>query len=367
MKMSTFVLYIGFLVSLFACKKDEPLTDNPANLSVEILSIDYSSLEVTIQALATNTVKYAMYFEGEIEPVLENNSGHFTYKFQEALNYTIEIKAFGSNGKYLKKSVTIELKSDTVSIDNGYITPLTYDGHKLIWSDEFDGTTLNTSKWGYNLGNGCPNNCGWGNNELEYYQKENATVGEGTLTIEAKKQAVSNYNYTSAKIITQGKFSFQYGRIDIRALLPKGQGIWPALWMLGNNISSVGWPSCGEIDIMELIGGKGRENQIHGTLHYEDNGHQYFGKSYSLNTQTFADAYHVFSLIWDQQSLKWYVDDVLFNETDISSNVMSEFHQKFYLIFNVAVGGNWPGNPDATTTFPQKMKVDYVRVFQKNE
>jgi beta-glucanase (GH16 family) len=135
--------------------------------------------------------------------------------------------------------------------------------------------------------------------------------------------------------------------------------------MLGDNISSVGWPACGEIDIMELIGGTGANDRTtHGTVHWSENGHASFGGSYSLSTGKLADNFHVYSIIWNETSIKWLIDDVQYNQVNITSAEMSEFHENFFLILNVAVGGNWPGNPDETSVFPQSMYVDYVRVFQ---
>ena len=243
-----------------------------------------------------------------------------------------------------------------------------YEGYSLVWNDEFNDTGINSNHWVFETGDGCPNLCGWGNNELEYYRTQNAWVGEEVLTLEARKENFGGRNYTSARLKTQGKKSFKYGRIDIRALLPKGQGIWPALWMLGNDISNIGWPKCGEIDIMEMVGGQGKDNQVHGTLHWDNgSGHASYGQSYTLPSGIFAGAYRVFTLIWTETSMKWYVDDQIFNTVDITDPSMSEFHQPFFFILNVAVGGNWPGSPDATTVFPQQMKVDYIRVFQKNQ
>jgi beta-glucanase (GH16 family) len=163
-----------------------------------------------------------------------------------------------------------------------------------------------------------------------------------------------------------GKKEFKYGRVDIRAALPKGQGIWPALWMLGSNFSDVGWPMCGEIDIMELVGGDGKDNIVHGTTHWDNNGsYANYGGSYRLPTGIFNDEFHVFTIIWDESKIAWLVDDKQYHSIDISPAALSEFRQEFFFIFNVAVGGNWPGSPDGTTEFPQRMIVDYVRVFQQ--
>jgi len=141
--------------------------------------------------------------------------------------------------------------------------------------------------------------------------------------------------------------------------------LWPAIWMLGDNITTVGWPSCGEIDIMELIGGGSNDSESHGTGHWNDNGHQFSGGSYTLSNGIFADQFHVFSIIWDADTIQWFVDDNLFNTLDISGPEQTEFHDPFFFILNVSVGGNWPGYPDATSVFPQTMEVDYIRVFLK--
>ena len=250
-------------------------------------------------------------------------------------------------------------------IAGGYTTPLNYDNYTLVWQDEFNGTSL-SSDWTHETGTGSG---GWGNNELQYYQSENTTVDNGYLRITAKKEQVGGRLYTSSRIVTQNRQEFQYGRIDIRALLPEGQGLWPALWMLGSNFSSVGWPKCGEIDIMEMIGGQGRENDVFGTLHW-DNAGQYActcGQGhYTLDSGTFADQFHVFTLKWNAQNIKWYVDDNLYHTINITPADLEEFRKEFFFIFNVAVGGNLPGSPNSNTVFPQSMVVDYVRVFQEN-
>ena len=163
--------------------------------------------------------------------------------------------------------------------------------------------------------------------------------------------------------------SFTYGRVDIRAALPKGQGIWPALWSLGANFATVGWPRSGEIDIMEMIGGSGREDTVHGTAHWQDSGgvKRDLGDSYSLSgNATLADGFHVYSLVWTPQSLTWYIDDIQYHSMSLDeSEDLSAFQKPFFLIFNVAVGGNWPGSPNSNTQFPQRMLVDYVRVFSE--
>lgn len=242
----------------------------------------------------------------------------------------------------------------------GYSTPNSYPGMSLIWADEFNGNSLDLSKWTFQIGNG-----GWGNNELQYYQAENTTFENGCLVIAAKEEVQSGSAYTSSRITTEGKFSFNFGRVDIRAALPVGQGIWPALWMLGENIGTVGWPQCGEIDIMEMVGGNGQENTIHGTTHWWDDGFPaYYGGSYTLPSGIFHDEFHVFSIVWDATHIKWYVDDIQFHIIDITPPLLNELLNDFHFLMNIAVGGNWPGSPDGTTFFPQYLIVDYIRVFQ---
>ncbi|MBK8699017.1 MAG: family 16 glycosylhydrolase [Saprospiraceae bacterium] len=248
----------------------------------------------------------------------------------------------------------------------GYTTPNEYPGMTLEWADEFNGESLNPAFWTHETGDGCPN-CGWGNQELQYYREDNTSIVDGHLVITAKKQKYANKDYTSSRIVTKGKKVFKYGRIDIRAALPKGQGLWPALWMLGSNIDVVSWPACGEIDIMELSGNL--PNRILGTIHYGANtsSHQY--KSAPLYLQgnaNFQDEFHVFSLKWVADKIEFLVDDVLFYTVTPATlgNASYPFNKNFFFIFNVAVGGTFPGNPDGSTPFPQHMIVDYVRVFK---
>ncbi|GJQ63157.1 MAG: hypothetical protein SCALA702_22100 [Melioribacteraceae bacterium] len=232
--------------------------------------------------------------------------------------------------------------------------------YTLVWSDEFAGTSLNTNDWTRETGGG-----GWGNNELQYYRDgdNNSYIQDGKLVIEAKKENFGGREYTSARLKTQGKQFFRYGKVEARIKLPFGQGIWPAFWMLGESISSIGWPACGEIDVMEMIGGTNNDNVAHGTLHWDDNGHKYQGDHYSLNSGIFADDYHIFTIEWTPNSIRWFVDGNEYYQSDITSETMSEFHEEHFILLNVAVGGNWPGNPNASTQFPQKMYVDYVRVY----
>ena len=227
----------------------------------------------------------------------------------------------------------------------------------LVWNDEFNAGSLNTADWNYEQGA-----TGWGNNELQNYTNSinNVHIDTGYLHITALNPSGSSY--TSGRITTQGKKEFTYLRVEIRARLPEDKGIWPALWMLGGNFSSVGWPKCGEIDIMELIGSA--PSVVHGTVHWDANGYTSRTGSFALYGGTFSSGFHVFSLIWTPNRLMWFVDNQQYfylSRTEISAFPLNL--PQFY-IFNVAVGGNWPGNPDQTTTFPQHMIVDYIRVYQ---
>jgi len=247
----------------------------------------------------------------------------------------------------------------------GYSTPLTYANLKPVWSDEFDGTALNEKDWNYELGDGCPENCGWGNNELEFYKKENTSVKDGHLIIEARQESAGGKSYTSSRLTTKNKVNIKYGRIDIRAALPKGKGIWPALWMLGKSFPAVKWPNCGEIDIMEMVGGSSTDNTVHGTVHWDhNNSHAEYGGKTSLVNGIFNDEFHVFSIVWDEKKIVWYLDDKQYHIIDTTPAGLSEFQEEFFFIFNVAVGGNWPGPPDASLILPQRMVVDYIRVFR---
>lgn len=281
------------------------------------------------------------------EEITDENE-HLAY-FPLAGDYEIELQIFRGEDMFTS--------SQTITIDEDDDDP------NLIWSDEFDYSGLpDASFWNMETGGG-----GWGNNELQYYtnSENNAQVSDGVLTITAREENINGYDYSSARITTQNKFDFKYGRIEARMKLPYGQGIWPAFWMLGTNINSVGWPACGEIDIMEMIGGSGRENTVYTTLHWDNAGsHSDYGEAYTLSSGMFSDDFHVFSVEWDSQTVRGYVDGNQFYNISITSAELSEFQQNFFVILNIAVGGSWPGYPDATTEFPQTMKVDYVRVYK---
>lgn len=363
--MKIVIVWVTLLTVAIGCdkEKDAPLV-LPSDLELSIES-ESGKGDVTVTATAANANFFRIYFgENNSETPVRSSDGTATHKYQASGTYTIKVQAHATDADFITKTadVVIDLTSpsDTIS-DEGYTTPLEYEGMTLVWNDEFEGDALNTADWTFEIGGH-----GWGNNELQFYRQENTTVENGYLTITAKQESYMDRQYTSSRIITKDKQTFQYGRVDIRAMLPRGQGIWPALWMLGADFPDTQWPACGEIDVMEMIGGSGRENTVHGTVHWDNAGdHAYYGNDYTLSSGTFADKFHVFSIIWNESSITWYVDDVQFNVIDIDVPELSEFQNEFFFIMNIAVGGNWPGSPDGSTVFPQQMKVDYVRVFQE--
>jgi beta-glucanase (GH16 family) len=360
MKM-TLVLLLVSLFSSCSDKNGDEIIISPTNLQ---FVTEVVGAKVNVTATALNANYYTVDF-GISGSMVNVKDGKASYTYLNSGTYLVTVKAYATAAVAITstKEITIAL-TDTPITDEGYSTPDHYTGYTLVWKDEFEGTAVDASNWTFETGTATN---GWGNHELQYYRQENTEVKDGYLIITAKKEAFNGMNYTSSRLITKGKQEFQYGRADIRAKLPKGQGIWPALWMLGANVSTVDWPSCGELDIMEMIGGQGRENTVYGTLHWEEAGHKCTcdkpGKT--LASGTFADKFYVFSIIWDADNIKWYVDDQLFNTISITPAALNEFHEKFFFIMNLAVGGDWPGSPDANTTFPQQMTVDYIRMFQE--
>ncbi|MGB3079434.1 MAG: family 16 glycosylhydrolase, partial [Saprospiraceae bacterium] len=260
--------------------------------------------------------------------------------------------------------VTINDDDDNVAGLNipsgGASSPDHYDGYNLVWRDEFVGDVLNSADWSFETGNGCPDNCGWGNNESQYYRSDNTSIVNGHLVITAKKQQYGGFDYTSSRLVTKGKQQFKFGRIDIRAALPQGKGIWPALWMLGSNVDAVSWPACGEIDIMELTGDF--PNRVVGTVHYGANlaQHQYNSVSkFASGNDSYQEKFHVYSINWENNLVQFLVDDEVYSTitpADLNGQPWP-FNKYFFFIFNVAVGGNWPGYPDSSTKFPQYMIV----------
>ena len=225
--------------------------------------------------------------------------------------------------------------------------------YQIVWSDEFENTSIDTSIWNFERGGN-----GWGNNEQEYYQADNASIENGNLVITAKKETIGANHYTSARMTTQGRKEFQYGRIEGRIKLPVVKGLWPAFWMLGANINTVGWPKCGETDIMEHIN---TDSLIYGTMHWDNNGHVQEGAHIASSPSD----YHVYRVDWTAAGIKWYIDSIPFYQSNLFNNSAEEFHAPFFILLNLAVGGNWPGQEIDESLLPARMYVDYVRVYQK--
>ena len=241
----------------------------------------------------------------------------------------------------------------------------------LTWSDEFNGpngSAVDPAKWSVVTGGN-----GFGNHELEYYtaRPENVRQEDGNLVIEAIKQTFTGpdgvtRNYTSGRLKTAGNFAQKYGRFEARIRIPSGKGIWPAFWMLGDNISTAQWPGCGEIDVMESIGAQAT---VYGTLHGPGySGDHGLSSKYSPLTGRFADEFHIYAVEWEPREIRFYVDDHLYSTrtpSDLPRGTSWVYDHPFFILLNFAVGGDWPGNPDESTAFPQKMLVDYVRVYRE--
>ncbi len=239
--------------------------------------------------------------------------------------------------------------------------------YTLVWQDEFDGASVDPARWEFQLGTGCPSLCGWGNNELQYYRAENATVSGGLLTITARQQSFGGKAYTSARLRSRGLADFTYGRIEMRAKLPIGRGLWPAFWMLPTNSPYGNWPVSGEIDIMEYVGHQ--PSQVFGTLHYGNPDQIYSSSATSLPSGTFHDGFHTFAIEWEPNRIRWLLDGVQYacksNWISSAAGYPAPFDKPFHMLLNLAVGGNLPGSPDASTVFPQEYVIDWVRVWQK--
>lgn len=369
-KLKFEVVCLLLAMLLLSCKQEEvdEKFELPSNLEVNVSQGNRGDVTVSFSAKNTKFFKVGFGVGPQVPELVQGNQVTFLYR--QSGTYTITVQAHATENEFIKEERQISISEAVFGLaipKTGYVSPESYGGYKLVWRDEFEGNVL-SSDWVFELGDGCPTLCGWGNNELQWYRKENVKVENGYLIIQARQENFGGKNYSSSRIKTQGKQSFKFGRVDIRATLPKGQGIWPALWMLGDNIGQVGWPKCGEIDIMEMVGGEGtaKNNTVHGTVHWDNNGsHAEFGGFVTLREGIFNDNFHVFSIIWDEKKIVWLLDNEPYHEIDITPANLSELRESFFFLFNVAVGGNWPGNPDGSTIFPQQMVIDYVRVFQK--
>ncbi len=342
-RLSFYVFYL--ITCITSCgKKDTPgggtTNTPPTNLTVSAIVNTNNSGNVAFTASATNAVSYDYDFGNGVFQTIA--SGVVTYRYTASGTYTVNVVAKSQGGLTISKSIQVPV----------VVT------QALLWSDEFDvDGAPNTGKWGYDIGTGSN---GWGNSELQYYtsRPENAVVQGGVLKIKAIRESFSGSAFTSAKLLSKGKFSFKYGKIETRAKLPVGVGTWPAIWTLGNNISTVGWPACGEMDIMEHRGSA--LNRIFGTLHYpgRSGGNPDGGTIVITNATT---EFHIYSLEWTPSFIKIYVDDQLYHT--VANSPAIPFNQDFYIILNVAMGGTFAGAVDPAFT-NSTMEIDYVRVYQ---
>jgi beta-glucanase (GH16 family) len=350
-KISVFalVLVLGFQ----SCGSGDDSTDGtpvntaPTNLSVQVEVVGKTadkpdgdgSGKVHLTIKATNATSYKVLIDNQLK---ELATGDFTYEFTASGTkvYSIIVSAYNAAGQFVSSTSSVSVNV----------------ARKLLWSDEFntDGAP-DTSKWGYNTGTGD----GWGNNELEYYttRPENVSIQNGTLKIKAIKEEYMGSHYTSARMLTKGKFAFKYGRAEVRAKLPAGGGTWPAFWMLGDNIDTVPWPACGEVDILESVGNSPNIN--HSSLHSP--GRSGNTPDTAITTvPNSATEFHMYAADWSAESIKFYVDDQLFYTYANSSS--TPFNLNFFLILNLAMGGNFGGTVDPNFT-SATFEVDYVRVY----
>lgn len=340
--------FLMMLVLMFAdCKKSSDGGSSgggssvaPTNLTVAAVISSDNSGNVAFTASAADAVSYDYDFGNGVYQTVA--SGVVNYKYPSSGTYTVNVTAKSSSGLTLSKSMTV-----VVAVTSS-----------LAWSEEFniDGAP-DQSKWGYDIGTGTG---GWGNNELEYYtsRTDNAIVSNGTLKIIAKKENYNGSAYTSARLLTNNKFSFKYGKIEVRAKLPAGAGVWPAIWMLGSNFATAPWPACGEMDIMEE---KGNDiGRIFGTLHHPGHSGGNGDGSNVVITGAISD-FHRYQLNWSPTTIQFAVDDVPFYT--FANNSTLPFNQNFFIILNFAMGGTFGGAVDPNFT-SSTFEVDYVRVYQ---
>ena len=308
--------------------------------------------QIACVATAKNASKFVYTFVNGEEVTSIDGKENYTFIDKGTNNFTINISALNSNNQVISISKTVKV--------------FVNDEMQLVWSDEFDTDGApDDTKWGYDLGDGCPNICGWGNNEKEYYtnRSENVIVEDGVLKITAKKENYEGSQYTSTRMLTKGKFEFTYAKVEVRAKLPEGGGTWPAIWMLGANIGTVGWPGCGEIDIMEHVGNN--QGAVSSALHTTSSS----GNTINKGEQYIDDVsseYHVYSVDWMPKKIIFSVDDVVHYTYNILVKNSSNwpFTDDQFLILNIAMGGGFGGNIDPSF-IESTMEIDYVRVYQK--
>ena len=347
-----------FSILLFSCGGEsddsDPIdTSTPSNLTLTANIVGANtnnpngdgSGTVIFNFSADNATSYKINFGNGDTAETSSNSISYTYTGAGITNYNVFVSAYKAD-KFISKNISITIKVNT----------------SLIFSDEFNGTgTPDANKWTYDLGTGSG---GWGNNESQYYtnRTDNVSIANGILKITAKKESYQGAEYTSTRMKTQGKFDFKYGKVEVRAKLPLGGGTWPAIWMLGSNITTAGWPACGEVDIMEHAGN--RQGIVQSAMHTPSS----YGNTSNVGSQTLADvstAFHVYAVEWTSQSMVFSVDGVVhytYNPATKNSSTWP-FDAKQFLILNVAMGGTFGGGIDAVFT-QSSMEIDYVRVYQ---
>ena len=338
----------------FACSSDSSSSGPADDASVESSS---SSRHSGLDPESSSTSTSSSNADGGSKPAMTSSS--FTSSSSSSVDGgsmpAMTSSSFASSSSR-HSGLDPESSSSSATVSSSSESP-------YLWNDEFD--TIDTTKWTFEIGTGAS---GWGNNEWQYYtgRSENAYVQDGILHIRANKEDYEGAKYTSARMITKGKYSFTYGTVEARIALPVGKGIWPAFWMLGENIDAVSWPACGEIDIIEAIND---ENIVYGTNHWQTEGNQ---ANYGNNTNDFHGAkkelditqFHTYKMVWNSEVIAMYVDDFKYHEISIkeSAGGTDAFHKPQFFILNVAVAGNWPGFEVDDTQFPNEMLVDYIRV-----
>ena len=357
-----FVIVCFLCVILASCSTegdDDPIVNPPQEiipsnlvLTIDVIGSDTNNPNgdgsgiIQCTATATNAVRYGYKFGSD--PEQENTSGtiNHTYTTGGTNSYLVTVFAYSSTNNSISS-----FKNATVFVDNGQL--------HLVWSDEFNvNGTPDVSKWNYDIGAG-----GWGNGESQYYtnRPENVTVDNGLLLIKAKKENYQGAEYTSARMKTEGNFDFTYGKVEVRAKLPEHQGTWPAIWMLGANFQSVGWPTCGEIDIMEQTGWD--KSTVLATCHWlnqADSSNASYGQTTTVSTA--STAFHIYSIEWTESSIRMYVDNSEYYVIALNSSL--PFDADFFIIFNIAMGGSLGGTIAPGFT-EDTMEIDYIRVYQQ--
>ena len=360
-----FILCAGTAIFLAACSSDSSSSAENALPSEPIESNEPSSSSITStpDLQTSSSSEETLFTSSSSETELKFSSSSSVSGDASSSSDVANIASSSNEATSSSSETAIPASSSSENISNESSSSESL----YLWHDEFEGDAIDTDKWTFEIGTGAS---GWGNNEWEYYtdRKENAYVQDGILHIRANKEDFEGSKYTSARIITKGKFSFTYGTVEARIALPVGKGIWPAFWLLGQNIDAVSWPACGEIDIIETVNS---ENIVYGTNHWA-NGTEY--ATYGNNTGNYRDQkfeldvtqFHDYKFTWDEKYIRMFVDDFMYHEILIENNEgdTEEFHKPFFFILNVAVAGNWPGFEVDDSQFPNEMLVDYIRVSQ---